>query len=306
MPTPLIPNRSSRWRYPQRCASPVPQHVPSALERSVTAAAARARAERIANEKPEDARQGATPLDYAPNHYREGNCDNAKAAPTLDDTESTRERALVYRPAHDVIADAAEARRRAELAARTAMRQQRGSSVLRRTRAVSPGRRDNDAAGRPRSGRLCIACLRRIRRGMAAVRAAQSHVGPHSEYCRRGSISQRPSQQFDTCCFPTPRLILEDVKVGIGQTLATYSVRCSDSAFCPDGESHSSWIRLTRRCDNRPAMLAALPSWTGGRSAKRFICASCAVGRQSIRADVAPLNGHVRFAANGTVQQAAS
>jgi hypothetical protein len=53
-----------------------------------------------------------------------------------------------------------------------------------------------------------------------------------------------------------------------------------------------------------PAMLAALPSWSGGRSSKSVHLRELRLSDTKVAgAEVAPLDGHVRFAANGTVQQ---
>ncbi|HUP96210.1 MAG TPA: hypothetical protein VM164_15000 [Burkholderiales bacterium] len=285
---------------------PVPQHVPSALERSVTEAAARARAERIANEKPEDARQGEASSTTPQTTTENATAANAKAAPTLDDTESTRERALVDRTAHDVIADAAEARRRAELAASNSH-----AAAARKQRAQEDARRIARAAGQRRRRQAAIgtavALLAFGAFGVAWLQFVplQSHVAATQRILSARLDQPTTVSAVRYVLFPTPRLILEDVKVGIGQTLRVQRI---DAPILPFALMASPLVLDTVEAKGvtiEPAMLAALPSWTGGRSAKSVHLRELRLSDAKVSgADVAPLKGQVRFAANGTVQHA--
>ena len=308
---PLPPSADSQTAPPTGDTSsdtphPVPQHVPSALERSVTEAAARARAERIANEKSEEARQGDTPSSTPPTPTQNAAADTAKAAPSVDDTESTRERALVDRTAHDVIADAAEARRRAELAASSshaaAVRKQRANEDARRiARVVQQRRRRHAAIG------TVVALLAFGAFGLAWLQFVplDSHL-PAAQRILSARLDQPTTiSAVRYVLFPTPRVVLENVKVGIGQMLHVQRI---DAPILPFALMASPVVFDTVEASGvtiEPATLAALPSWTGGRSAKSAQLRELRLSNVTVSGtDVAPLNGQVKFAANGNVQQA--
>src|SRR6185503_19454877 len=105
--------------------------------------------------------------------------------------------------------------------------------------------------------------------------------------------------------FPVPRVVLENVKVGIGQMLHVQRI---DAPILPFALMASPVVFDTVEASGvtiEPATLAALPSWTGGRSAKSAQLRELRLSNVTVSgADVAPLNGQVKFAANGNVQQA--
>jgi hypothetical protein len=276
---------------------PVPEHVPSALELSVTQAAERARVQRAKDAASE------TP---ASNSRNEEAAADAKSAPTVDDDQPARERALVDRTAHDLIADAAEARRRAELAASSSH-----AAAARKQRAHEDARRAARAAGQRRRRQAAIgtgvAFLAFGAFGVAWLQFVplQSHMATTQRAL--SALLNQPTtiSAVRYVLFPTPRIILEDVNIGIGQTLRVQRIDAPILPFALMAKSVVFDAAEASGVTIEPAMLAALPSWTGSRSAKSVHLRELRLSDAKVSgADMEPLNGHVKFAANGSVQQA--
>ena len=275
---------------------PVPDHVPSALERSVTQAEERARAQR--------AKDAASAIP-AGDAKKEETAGAAQSEPSVDD-KPTRERALVDRTAHDTIADAAEARRRTQLAASSSH-----AAVVRKQRANEDARRAARAAGQRRRRQAAIgtgvAFLAFGAFGVAWLQFVplQSHLA--STQRTVSALLNQPTtiSAVRYVLFPTPRIILEDVKVGIGQTLRAQRVDAPIMPFALMAKSVVFHSAEASGVTVEPAMLGALPSWTRSHSAKPVHVRELRLSDAKVAGiDMAPLTGQVKFAANGTVQQA--
>ena len=291
-----------------------PEHEPTALERAM-AQIARAKAENESNAAPAieaapDARATEPPADASTEAAAAGIADAApaeKLVPTLDDDEPLQERLNVDRAAHDIMAEEAEARRKAETAQFT-----RDAIDARRRRADEEARKAKLAHNREqRRKALTAGGIALVVLPLAGVLWLQFSTldGYIPEAAR--ALEKRFNQPVSIGglrypLLPRPRLILENVNIGEGSLTAKRVEAPVFPLAVLAGVSSFATIEVDgAEIDQRA--LVAIPAWTGGRTAGSIQTEQLRVrGLQVKLANAAldPVDGEVEFAPNGTVRRA--
>lgn len=296
-----------------------PEHVPSALERAMMQTAARAQAEedkkaKTAAAPPIAAAAPAAPQTAwaAPVTAPAADAGPTPAAgeriePTLDD-EPLNERLNVDRAAHDILAEAVDARRTAEVAELS-----RSAAAARRQRAEEDVRRAATAL-RERKRRQARTAIGIALVGVPALAIAWLQFVPMNSYVPEAqqALSERFNQPTTISTLryvllPTPRIVLEGVRIGNAQGIRVERV---DAHAWPTEFFGGPMVFSTvdaSGVDIDPGMLAAIPSWTGGRSANAVHVNRLRLSGVKLSippSSVEGLGGDVTFAANGTVKRA--
>jgi hypothetical protein len=233
-----------------------------------------------------------------------------KISPTLveDKNDPVQERLNVDRTAHDVMADAAEERRKAELASlnRQAidMRRQRQEEEARRV-----AREERELKRRKLARVIGIAAV-----GIPLLVVAWLQFVPLNGYVpdAQQALTARLNQPTTVSTvryvlLPTPRIVLEGVRIGSAQAVHVerVDVHAWPWAFLAGplvfDTAEASGVTID------PGMLATIPAWTGGRSANAAHVSNLKLSDVKLGgpdAKMEGLNGEVVFAANGTVSHA--
>jgi hypothetical protein len=296
-----------------------PEHVPSALEDAMRALAARAHATPKTEAPPSPAtgerREERPPSSTAPASAAEPQKPGVAAAdaaapvmPTLDEDEPLHEKVVVDRAAHDIIAESAQLRRKAEDDERA-----RRIAEARREQA----RLDALRSSEPARGKRRRTFLRRAALTVLAVpllAAAWLQFTPLNGYIPEAerSLAQRLNQRVAISTlryviFPTPRLVLEDVKIGNAPDVVIERVEAPLMPWTAvSGPSTFERVEA-HNVEIEPEALATIPAWTGGRTAGT--AHTDRLGLKAIKVKLAddalePFDGNVVFARNGTIQVA--
>lgn len=288
-----------------------PDHVPSALERAMMQTAAPAEA---AEEPPEEKKQSpaeASAAKTAPHIVtlkHDPSAAGDRPEPTLEG-EPLNERLNVDRTAHDILAQTAEARRRAEAAelaraAAAARRQRTEEDTRREMRATRASNRSN--VGRA----VAIALI-----GVPALGIAFLQFVPLNSYIPEAqqALSQRLNQpttisNLHYVLLPSPRLILEGVRIGSAQDVRIDRIDAHawPTTMMADPKVFDRVDATGVTIDQ--GMLAAIPSWTGGRSATSVHVSRLKLTDVKLsipESGLEGLAGDVTFEPNGTIKQAA-
>ncbi|HEV7800804.1 MAG TPA: hypothetical protein VGP15_06990, partial [Burkholderiales bacterium] len=231
-----------------------------------------------------------------------------KVAPTLNEDEPLHERLNVDRTAHDLLAETADVRRKTEVAelgrSAVAARRQRQEEDDRRTAGALRHRRQRRAT---RAFGLGLV-------GVPALIVAGLQFVPMNGYLpdAQKALSERLNQPVTISTLryvllPSPRLVLEGVRVGSAQGIRVDRVDAHAWPMTIAAEPKVFSEVEATGVSIDPGMLGAIPSWTGGRSATAVHVSRLKLKdvKLSMReSEIAGLNGAVTFAANGTVQQA--
>ena len=291
-----------------------PDHVPSALEAAMLAHAAQAKT----RDSPAAALAPAPAQAAAP----EPNLEAAATAPEPepaapaekltpkleDEDEPIEERLNVDRTAHDLIAEAAEARRRNEaqqLSARAAAaRKQRQDEEARRVEFA--------ARQKLRKKMLWGGAIAAIAVPAAAVAWLQFSPldGYRADVQRALELRFNQPARVETVRYvllPSPRLVLENVAIGQASGVR---VRRIDAHVLPlaalSGPETFDLVEASG-VEIDPPMLGTLPAWTGGRTAGSVHVSRLQLADAKISlpgAALEPFGGAIDFAPNGTVTSA--
>jgi hypothetical protein len=289
------------------------EHEPTALERAM-ARIARAKAETRLTAPPIEAAPGAPaperPAQPSPETAPAITADAAppeKLVPTLADDEPLQERLNIDRAAHDIMAEEAEARRKAETAQFT-----RDAIDARRRRADEEARKAQLARSREqRRKALTASGIALVVVPVAGVLWLQfSRLDGYIPEAER-ALEKRFYQPVSIAglrypLLPRPRLILE--KVSIGQD--SLQAERVEAPVLPlallAGASSFATVEVDgAEIDQRA--LGMLPVWTGGRIAGSIQTERLRVRELKVKlsnATLEPMNGEVEFAPNGTVRRA--
>jgi hypothetical protein len=317
-----------------------PDHVPSALERAMTARAAQSEADahQNAGATPPPARPPAAPLSRsaAPDTAASAETPLALAAdtdwsarrtapvpastprpastsapapmPTLDEDDPLEERLNVDRTAHDLIAESAARQREADTLALG-----REAMDKRRQRQVEDARRAEYSL-RERKRRRVARALGIAAVGVPAFAIAWLQFMPLNGYVpdAQRALSERLNQpttisMLRYVLFPTPRVVLEGVRIGAAQGIHVERV---DAHAWPTAFISGPLLFDVVEANGvsiDPGMLGLIPTWTGGRSAgavhsTRLKLTDVKLSGPDAKSD--GMSGEVSFAANGTVNQA--
>ncbi|MGZ8263089.1 MAG: hypothetical protein ACXW2I_02860, partial [Burkholderiales bacterium] len=273
-------------------ADPMVKHAPTALERAMAQQAALAR--------PQPG--GETAPAPAPAASKPSAMPTLAPVPAIDRKSTLRESASADRATHDDMVQSVEPRVRAAAASRDAVDlardQARRAAAARRTR-----RRRHFAAA------AVIALL-----ALPALGIAWLQFAPLDGYIPEAerAIADRLNQPVKIASvryvlLPSPRLILQGLSIGTAQGIRADRIEAYAWPFAVLGEpKRFSRVEATNVSID-PAMLVTLPSWTGGRSASAVHVSRLHVTNLRLNvpgADLAPLEGEVTFAPNGTVNEA--
>lgn len=300
-----------------------PDHVPSALERAMMQTAARAEAEEArkaqaaapaqseppsASAAPPAPQTGEAAAIAAPAPERSAKPGTGeKVEPTLDD-EPLHERLNIDRAAHDILAEAADARKKAEVAELS-----RSAAAARRQRAEEDARRAATAL-REKKRRQARTAITVALVGVPALAIAWLQLVPMNSYVPEAqrALSERFNQPTTISTLryvllPTPRVVLEGVRIGSAQGIRVARV---DAHAWPTEFIGGPMVFSTVDASGveiDPGMLAAIPSWTGGRSANAVHVNRLRLSGVKLSmppSTVEGLAGDVTFAPNGTVRKA--
>jgi len=301
---------------PQPVASAGPEHVPTALERVMAEMAARANArakgaepvqpvEPAARPEPEPEREPELP---AASEAIEETPAAEKIVPTIDDTDPLNERLNVDRAAHDIMAENAEARRKAEAAQFTHEAMQ-----ARRRRAEEEAQKVALAARRKLRKRVLVAAAVVIVAVPLAV-AARLQFAPLNGYIPEAqrALSQRLNQPVAITTLrylllPSPRIVLEGVTIGKTSGVRAERVAARVLPLAALAGASSFDTVEAHGVDIEHDVLGTIPAWTGGRTAGAVHTDRLLLTEVRLKipgAELAPLDGDIAFAPNGTLKVA--
>ncbi|MDB5903438.1 MAG: hypothetical protein JWM26_2316 [Betaproteobacteria bacterium] len=317
-----------------------PDHVPSALERAMTARTAQSEADADKNAgaitppptpRPVPPARTAAPDRIAPGETQLALAEDtdwsaqrtAPAAastpapsaaagnapmPTLDDDDPLQERLNVDRAAHDLIAESAAKRREADVLALG-----RDAMDKRRQRQADDARRAEFSL-REKQRRRVARALGIAAIGVPAFAILWLQFMPLNGYVHQAerALSERLNQPTTISTlryvlFPTPRVVLEGVRIGAAHGIHVERV---DAHAWPTAFISGPLVFDTVEAKGvgmDPGMLGLIPTWTGGRSAGAVHSTRLKLIDVKLRgadAKVGGMSGEVSFAANGTVNQA--
>lgn len=285
----------------------VEQHAPSALERAMEEAAARAHT-KAAAEKAETPPPPAPASASAPAAAAKAEPANQPALTIDDDDEPRKERLNVDRTAHDIMAESAETRRKAEAAELS-----RTAADARRHRIEEEARRAAVALRQQRR-RKALVGLGVVLVAAPALAVAWLQFTPLNGYipAAQRALSERLNQPVNITTLryvmlPTPRLILEGVWIGKGQGVRAERVEAHTLPFALWGGAKSFDTVHVQGVEIDAAILGTIPAWTGGRTAGAVHVDRLRLTDMKFNVpgiDVGAFNGEVAFAPNGTVKQA--
>jgi hypothetical protein len=301
---------------PQPVASAGPEHVPTALERVMAEMAARANArakgaepvqpvEPAARPEPEPEREPELP---AASESIEETPAAEKIDPTIDDTDPLNERLNVDRAAHDIMAENAEARRKAEAAQFT-----HDAMQARRRRAEEVAQKVALAARRKLRKRVLVAAAVVIVAVPLAV-AARLQFAPLNGYIPEAqrALSQRLNQPVAITTLryvllPSPRIVLEGVTIGKTSGVRAERVAARVLPIAALAGASSFDTVEAHGVDIEHDVLGTIPAWTGGRTAGAVHTDRLLLTEVRLKipgAELAPLDGNIAFAPNGTLKVA--
>jgi hypothetical protein len=303
---------------------PIPddsEHVPTALERAMAqiAAKARAAAPKAEPEPPAPVQSPAPvaevqpePVPPAPEPPAASEPQLAvsaeKIVPTIDDTDSGKERVNMDRAAHDILAEGAEARRKAE------------ESQPVRAAALAPYVRKREetplgsTTAQDRRRRKMLLTLGLVLVMVPVLAIAWLQFMPLNGYipAAQAQLSQRLNQPVTISALrymllPSPRLVLEGVTIGATQGVRAERVVAHVMPVAalsgPDSfdtvEAHDVEIEADA--------LGTLPAWTGGRTAGAIQAERLRLIGVKLKlpdAELEPFDGDIAFAPNGTIKEA--
>lgn len=232
---------------------------------------------------------------------------DAKVEPPAQAATFKKERVHAERAAHDIIAKAADGRRSA------------GVPIFRQRSTATQGQRRPDDRHAARlthrtPGRRIVTGLLLGLLGVVAAAIAWLQFVPLGAYTRMAqqTLSAALGQPSTISAvryplFPTPRLVLENVKIGATQGLRVERVEAPVPPFALFTKTlvldriHAEGVAID------PAMLGAIPALMAGRGTRASHVRDVRLSRVSVNApgaNIAPMNGNVSFAANGAVLQA--
>jgi hypothetical protein len=230
------------------------------------------------------------------------------ATPTLDDGDPLQERLNVDRAAHDLIAEAAARRRDADVLALG-----RDAVDKRRQRQADDARRAEFSLRENKRRRVARA-LGIAAIGVPAFAILWLQFMPLNGYVPEAqrALSERLNQPTTIATlryvlFPTPRLVLEGVRIGAAHGIHVDRV---DAHAWPTAFISGPLVFDTVEAKGvgiDPGMLGLIPTWTGGRSAGAVHSTRLKLSDVKLNgrdAKVEGMSGEVSFAANGTVSQA--
>lgn len=291
-----------------------PEHEPTALERAM-AQLARAKAQAQPNATPPEQETLDAPAAVpAPECAREAAHEDAgesapaeRIVPTIDGDEPLHERLNIDRATHDILAEEAEARRKAETA-----QYSRAALDARRRRAEEEVRKAAAARRRARRRRaLTAAAVALVVVPVAgAVWLQFSALDGYIPEAER-ALAERFNQPVTISglrypLLPRPRLILENVSIGEGSVKAErIEARVLPLALLAGPTSFDTVEVHGAEVDQ--LALGMIPAWTGGRTAGSIHADRLRISDLNLKlagANIAPLDGEVQFAPNGTVRHA--
>jgi hypothetical protein len=284
------------------------EHLPGPLERAMAQMAARSQAAQtparaaLPEVPPERAAVERAPEPRARSEAVE------PVFPTIDDEEPLHERLNVDRAAHDIIAETAAARKKAEVA-------QVGRNALsaRQKRAQEDAERAA-AQRRARSRRKALIGAGTALLIAPLLGAAWLQFMPLDGYIpdAQRALSQRLNQPVSITTlryvlFPSPRVVLEGVGIGGTQGLRAERVAAHVWPLAAFSGPTSFDIVEAENVEIEPDVLGTIPAWTGGRTAGAIQADRLLLTGLKLKlngAELEPLNGDIAFAPNGTVRSA--
>ncbi|HYH42270.1 MAG TPA: AsmA-like C-terminal region-containing protein, partial [Burkholderiales bacterium] len=209
---------------------------------------------------------------------------------------------------HDIIAEAAQARRNAEFAQTNSQ-----AIAARRQRMEEETRRETDVVTRKRRKRV-LAGIGLAMLMVPALAIAYLQYTPLNGYIPEAqrALEERLNQPVSISTLryvilPTPRLVLEGVAVGkssgvrierVSAHVMPWSVLAGPTSFSAV-EAHGVEIESD--------MLGTLPAWTGGRAAGALHTDRLYLSAMKLKlagAELEPVGGEIAFASNGTIKEA--
>ena len=303
--------------FDQRQQPPSPEHVPTALERTMAemvrqkaqqaaeAAASAAQADSAPESQPAAQPPVELPIAEAPAAPAPAATPpDEKVVPAIDDSEPLHERLNVDRTAHDIIAESTEARRKTEAA-------QRDAAAARRLRDEEVSKREAlIARHRLRNGVLVGLAIATVLVPLAGIAWLQfTRIDGYIPDAQR-ALSERLNQPVAISgvrylILPTPRLVLEGVTIGKTQGVKAERIEAHVMPLAAlSGPATFDEVHL-HQVEIDPEVLGVLPAWTGGRAAGAIQAERLKLTEVQLRGvALDPFDGDVRFAPNGTVREA--
>jgi hypothetical protein len=309
---------------------PIPdasEHVPTALERAMAQIAAKARAAAqkaepeaqapvqspapIADVPPElapAAPEPATVADSAAAPEPQLTVSAEKIVPTIDDSDPGKDRVNMDRAAHDILAEGAEARRKA------------GDVPLARAAALAPYVRKREetplasTTAQDRRRRKILVGLGIVLVTAPVLAIAWLQFMPLNGYipAAQAQLSQRLNQPVTISALrymllPSPRLVLEGVSVGATQGVRAERIVAHVMPTAVLSGPTSFGTVEAHDVEIESDVLGTIPAWTGGRTAGAIQADRLRLTAVKLKlpgAELEPFDGDIAFAPNGTVKEA--
>lgn len=291
-----------------------PEHVPTALERTMAQVAARQQ-KRMKDEAPpekpaKDPAAATQPIILPPvkELTATGEPDET-AAPTIDTDEPIIDRLNVDRATHDIITETVEARRKAEATqlthAAAEARRKRADEEARRAAAAE---REKSRTRLLRNGNVAAIALPALGVAWLQFATLDGYI-PDAQRALSLRLNQPVAiQRLRYVLLPTPRLVLEDVWIGKGQGIKVKRVQAGVGPLAALAGPESFDTVEAAGVEIDPAVFATIPKWTGGRPADTIHVNTLRLTDLRLNMpgeSLGSFDGTVAFAANGTVKEAA-